>query len=617
MLASVQINSPSIRPLFPGDVSLHLNHYDVQVPFLKKEKRSRLNLQQPPVDISNCVLPGLNVFTYAQGVQGYAFAVARVKPHTLQQRLELTTARSVDHMLSAFGLHQAVQSVKFAVQKPNKCSARQVLLSLRKQAQPGGASAGQTNGSVKPGAGGSAGDGGSGGGAGGAEEEDDDLIVATGVQIPLKDPVALTPIALPARGGRCNHVQCFDLRMFLTVNSKMSSNFRCPFCQEYLPVTDLLVDPYIQRVLNDVVHGDAKCGTVDGCTSGRGVAADDVTSIEFDGDASWKAVYPEPQRLASPAPARLRERPEASEGDTSRGRKRQRVAPPEPEIVSLLTDSDSDEGEDVRPQPGSMTATARISLAGVGADRSPASQPRNTGRYELPTGAPTTAAPYSLAPMLLAGRSQVGARVEGVSLAHGAGAGAGVGVVSGAGAGAGASAAAGGSGAGVGAGTRAGVGTGAGMSIAARPGARFATGAGTGGGVGAVGTQRAAHGGTVASGGMVASASAATDTGASMSGPNHVMYRQPTMPMALPMPPPPANISSHHAVSRPPAVPPVHSQPHATTHSTTHTQPSGSQAMPQGFDALPTLSSLEWDPAVDHELMGMIFGGSDGMYNNH
>ena len=56
-----------------------------------------------------------------------------------------------------------------------------------------------------------------------SQEGDDDLVVSSTQSVKLMDPLAYTRIDLPGRGVACNHIQCFDLQMFLKVGLQRPS----------------------------------------------------------------------------------------------------------------------------------------------------------------------------------------------------------------------------------------------------------------------------------------------------------------------------------------------------------------------------------------------------------
>lgn len=53
----------------------------------------------------------------------------------------------------------------------------------------------------------------------GGASDDDDIVVSTTQSVKLLDSLSYTRIALPGRGLSCNHIQCFDLAIFVKVGA--------------------------------------------------------------------------------------------------------------------------------------------------------------------------------------------------------------------------------------------------------------------------------------------------------------------------------------------------------------------------------------------------------------
>lgn len=83
----------------------------------------------------------------------------------------------------------------------------------------------------------------------GSEDSD---IIATACDISLKDPISYTRIELPCRSIYCNHVQCFDVYSFLTLNEQ-TPTWQCPVCNKPIhTLDDLAIDNYTLDILNSV-----------------------------------------------------------------------------------------------------------------------------------------------------------------------------------------------------------------------------------------------------------------------------------------------------------------------------------------------------------------------------
>ena len=68
----------------------------------------------------------------------------------------------------------------------------------------------------------------------------------------LRCPVGLSRIRIPVRGVKCNHIRCFDLASYVSVNrstSNLNLRWLCPICNTYVPPKDLLIDSYVLSIL--------------------------------------------------------------------------------------------------------------------------------------------------------------------------------------------------------------------------------------------------------------------------------------------------------------------------------------------------------------------------------
>jgi hypothetical protein len=69
----------------------------------------------------------------------------------------------------------------------------------------------------------------------------------------LLDTISNRLIEIPVRGQQCTHLQCFDLRNYLTTNTIVSgSRWRCPCCELFVSVRDLVHCGLFQAMLDDV-----------------------------------------------------------------------------------------------------------------------------------------------------------------------------------------------------------------------------------------------------------------------------------------------------------------------------------------------------------------------------
>lgn len=70
------------------------------------------------------------------------------------------------------------------------------------------------------------------------------------VQISLRCPLSQMRIAIPSRGVECQHIQCFDLNSFLSMNRNIP-NFLCPVCSSKVVFEDLRIDTFFEKLLKE------------------------------------------------------------------------------------------------------------------------------------------------------------------------------------------------------------------------------------------------------------------------------------------------------------------------------------------------------------------------------
>jgi len=64
---------------------------------------------------------------------------------------------------------------------------------------------------------------------------------------------SMTKIETPVRGQLCTHLQCFDLRNYLYTNNIVSAGrWRCPYCEKFVSVRDLVHCGLFQAILDDL-----------------------------------------------------------------------------------------------------------------------------------------------------------------------------------------------------------------------------------------------------------------------------------------------------------------------------------------------------------------------------
>merc|ERR1712039_23372 len=67
-------------------------------------------------------------------------------------------------------------------------------------------------------------------------------------------PITMERVGLPVRGNTCKHLECFDLRAYCEINSKMrafNNRWACPVCRSILRPKDLCIDAFVMRILTE------------------------------------------------------------------------------------------------------------------------------------------------------------------------------------------------------------------------------------------------------------------------------------------------------------------------------------------------------------------------------
>uniref|UniRef100_A0A0X3NRX0 SP-RING-type domain-containing protein n=1 Tax=Schistocephalus solidus TaxID=70667 RepID=A0A0X3NRX0_SCHSO len=92
---------------------------------------------------------------------------------------------------------------------------------------------------------------------------EDDLQCDEWIPVSLLCPLTLTRIDIPVRSANCDHLQCFDLSSYLTINKKRP-RWSCPVCSSPAPFRDLRRDDFFVQLMADqslknaeMVHVDA------------------------------------------------------------------------------------------------------------------------------------------------------------------------------------------------------------------------------------------------------------------------------------------------------------------------------------------------------------------------
>ncbi|VDK35969.1 unnamed protein product, partial [Dibothriocephalus latus] len=91
---------------------------------------------------------------------------------------------------------------------------------------------------------------------------EDDLQSDGWIPVSLLCPLTLTRIEIPVRSVSCDHLQCFDLSSYLTINKKRP-RWSCPVCSSPAPFRDLRRDDLFVQLIADQSLRDTEMIHVD------------------------------------------------------------------------------------------------------------------------------------------------------------------------------------------------------------------------------------------------------------------------------------------------------------------------------------------------------------------
>lgn len=81
-------------------------------------------------------------------------------------------------------------------------------------------------------------------------KSDKDLELAP-YKLTLLCPINKLRMKLPAKSVKCNHIQCFDLQAFISLN-KVEPTWVCPICKNPCLLADLKVDSFLLFIINSL-----------------------------------------------------------------------------------------------------------------------------------------------------------------------------------------------------------------------------------------------------------------------------------------------------------------------------------------------------------------------------
>lgn len=102
----------------------------------------------------------------------------------------------------------------------------------------------------------------------GQDNNSNDLQTSS-VVVPLLDPIGRVKVVTPVRGKTCRHIRCFDLQIYYDNSNIIAKKIPCcPICHSKVPLSSLIIDEYMQNILQNVV--------------------DDVDEVIIAADGNWK-----------------------------------------------------------------------------------------------------------------------------------------------------------------------------------------------------------------------------------------------------------------------------------------------------------------------------------------
>ena len=77
---------------------------------------------------------------------------------------------------------------------------------------------------------------------------------------PIKDPISMKCLTVPARGKNCKHLACFDLMTYLTMNENpMKLRWRCPICKVQTFTSDILINARLHKIIKVIFYFSVWC----------------------------------------------------------------------------------------------------------------------------------------------------------------------------------------------------------------------------------------------------------------------------------------------------------------------------------------------------------------------
>lgn len=81
------------------------------------------------------------------------------------------------------------------------------------------------------------------------KNSDTEILGSASQKFILLCPITKLRMKLPSRSKNCNHLQCFDLHAFFSLN-KIKPTWKCPICKIPIMVGDLVTDSFLLDIIN-------------------------------------------------------------------------------------------------------------------------------------------------------------------------------------------------------------------------------------------------------------------------------------------------------------------------------------------------------------------------------
>mmetsp|Transcript_25701 Transcript_25701/g.64687 ORF Transcript_25701/g.64687 Transcript_25701/m.64687 type:complete len:684 (-) Transcript_25701:2919-4970(-) len=166
--------------------------------------------------------------------------------------------------------------------------------------------------------------------------DDDDELAADRATVQVSCPISRMRIVTPARGSACTHMQCFDLRWFLTVFENSKHQRRCTVCAKPIPsVKDLVVDGLLVDILREIEQDEG------------------ILSIHLQRGGSWSVAERDDEDEAPQATGRVKNEGESAVEDVDDGDEEEGNKGPEKREREENVDTEEGEGAAKRQKSSS------------------------------------------------------------------------------------------------------------------------------------------------------------------------------------------------------------------------------------------------------------------------